>query len=340
MGKFKGYKRRKSSDENTFVQQKSTENSTWQNTPFSVQRKPNKTSSTSMELQLKRARESGFDFSKVSLRAPQSGVTVQRMSVGSVGDKYEVAADKSGENFAEEMKQNKHNPVQKQEEDQVNMKADSVQREPEDDDVEMKADSVQRNEIEESDDMNMKSDSVQREPEDDDVEMKADSVQRNEIEESDDMNMKSDSVQRNEIEESDDMNMKPDSIQRGGDGLNLDGGELSSQLESEVNDVKKNETRDMSPQNQKILGESSTFEGSQPSVMKVATSKKAGEVCQKLGARAATTGNVMMFKNPSDHPDDLSTASPDVQKLNGHEYEHGLQQGAVPVVRSKKDNDS
>ena len=311
MGRFKGYKRRNSSNESSVLQQKATQPNIWQNSPFTVQRKTNNSSSlSSVELQLKKAQESGFDFSKVALRAP----TVQKMTVGQVGDKYEQDADFSGDSFSDEMQ---HGSVQKQEmgEEEIETKSDSVQREPMgEEEVEMKADSVQREPMGEEE-VEMKSESVQREPEDE-------------------MEMKSESVQR---EPEDEMEMKSESIQRDDGGLNLGGGEVSSDLEQEINDVKQNETRDLSTANKETIQNSSTFGNTDPGNIKIADSPKANKVCEKLGATAATTGNVMMFKNPGDYSDNIASASPDKQKLFGHEYKHTLHQGATPVVQSKQD---
>ena len=323
MGRFKGYKRRNSSNESSVVQQKATQPNIWQNSPFTVQRKTNNSSSlSSVKLQLKKAQESGFDFSKVSLRAP----TVQKMTVGQVGDEFEKDADVDGDSFSAEM-QNSSVQTQKMGEEEVEMKADSVQKEQMgEEEMEMKSESVQR---EPEDEMEMKSESVQREPEDE-MEMKSESVQR---EPEDEMEMKSESVQR---EPEDEMEMKSDSVQRDG-GLNLGGGEVSSDLEQEINDVKQNETRDLSTANKETIQNSSTFGNTDPGNIKIADSPKANKVCEKLGATAATTGNVMMFKNPGDYSDNIASASPDKQKLFGHEYKHTLHQGATPVVQSKQD---
>jgi hypothetical protein len=124
-------------------------------------------------------RESGVerDFSQVPVSAGNMPIQA-KLTVGAAGDKYEQEADQVAAAVVNQL----HSPAAESGTNQPSVQREGTQEEEE---LQMKSDSLQREEVEEEE-LQMKPDSLQREEvEEEDLQMKPDSLQREEVEEED-----------------------------------------------------------------------------------------------------------------------------------------------------------
>ncbi len=229
-----------------------------------------------------------------------------KLTVTPADDQYEREADQTAEQVVKQM----NAPA-----------TDSVQRMEEEEEMMMKRDSVQRQEMPEEEEMMMKRDSVQR-MEEEEMMMKRDSVQRMEEEE---MMMKRDSVQR--MEEEEEMMMKRDTIQRENDPMG--GATVNDTVESTIESKRgSGPTLDDSVREPMERSMGADF-----SDVRVHTDSDAHTLNESVQARAFTTGKDIFFKQGEYNPNNSAG-----QTLLAHELTHVVQQNAD--VRRRKDDES
>ena len=126
MGKIRTFKKKRDSEEAKFLQSKGSKKSPLTKKTFELQTMKNYSSSVDIHAQLKRAKESGFDFSQMGISAPRtSQLAIQRkVTVGEVGDQYEKDADVTGSKFAELL--NKPDSLQRNEMEEEEMRGNSL----------------------------------------------------------------------------------------------------------------------------------------------------------------------------------------------------------------------
>jgi len=235
------------------------------------------------------------------------GLMVQaKMSVTPAGDQYEQEADAMADTVMQQMSAQ---PVQRAEEDELQMKR--IQRE--DMEEEMQLSRIQREDVEEE--LQMKR--IQRE--DMEEEMQLSRIQRMEPEE--ELQMKR--IQREEGLEMEEEEMQLSRIQRAGGEAGFD---VSSDVESGIQAQRGNGSA--LPDN--VRGSMEGAFGADFSNVRVHTGAESDSLNRSVQARAFTTGSDIFFREGEYNPD-----SSDGQRLLAHELTHTIQQGAVQQKRDE-----
>jgi outer membrane biosynthesis protein TonB len=239
-----------------------------------------------------------------------------KLTVTEAGDQFEQEADSVAKDVVSRMHDNS---VQREaDEEELQMKRDTVQREPEEEEpIQMKRDTVQR-EPQEEEELQMKRDTVQREPqEEEELQMKRDTVQR-EPEEEEPIQMKRDTVQREPEEE--------EPIQMKGEKDAVGGTTLAPDVEQSISQARSGGA----PLDAGVREKMETHMGADFSGVRVHTGGETDQLTNTLQAKAFTTGQDVFFRSDQYRPGDRNG-----QELIAHELTHVIQQN--PGVRTKSD---
>jgi hypothetical protein len=217
-----------------------------------------------------------------------------KLNVTAAGDKYEVEADTVAKQVVQQI--NQPAPAQREEEDALQMKRDTIQREGEEDELQMQR--------------------IQRAEEEDELQMQRDTIQRDEggEMEEEELQMKRDTIQRDEGGESEDEELQMKRIQR---QSFQDGGEVGGDFESSLESARGGGQSIDDGVRGKLEG---AF-GADFSGVRVHTDSQSDTLNKSIQAKAFTTGSDIFFSKGAYNP-----ASTDGQELLSHELTHVVQQ--------------
>lgn len=248
------------------------------------------------------------------LLAQRKLVIQPKLNVTATGDKYEVEADTVAKQVVQQI--NQPAPAQRAEEDELQMKRDTIQREGEEEELQMQR--IQRESLEEEEPLQAQR--IQRAEEEE--LMQAQRIQR--ADEEDELQMQRDTIQREdeggELEE-EELQMKR--IQR---QSFQDGGEVGGDLESSIESARGGgQSIDDSVRGKLEGAFNADFSG-----VRVHTDSQSDTLNKSIQAKAFTTGSDIFFSKGAYNP-----GSSDGQELLSHELTHVVQQNGS--VQKKQD---
>ena len=312
MGRRRSRKRRRTSEENSV-----------NISPFAIQAQQaqknlsNPISSSSMEKQLQRAKESSFNFANIAISRPSahSGVTTpiqSKLEIGTVGDKYEQQADQVADRVVESINkpvnsspnnnpiiQNKQQPNSDKPTSDSLTQAQTSRSHNSNSPVQMSSDNsfnpVGVNSTSLAIPIPITGENPERQP----------------------LSSKIDQVQRSHINVGASSPNNPSSTGAGETKVTLG-------FETQLNRAKSG-GRSLHPKLQTKMGQ---VMGADFSNVKIHTDNKSNELSQSIQAKAFTTGNHIFFKKGAYNP-----ASEGGQKLVAHELTHVIQQKQDTVQR-------
>lgn len=233
------------------------------------------------------------------LLAQRKLVIQPKLNVTAAGDKYEVEADTVAKQVVQQI--NQPAPAQRAEEDELQMKRDTIQREGEEDELQMQR--IQRADLEEEEPLQAQR--IQRAEEE---ELQMQRIQR--ADEEDELQMQRDTIQR----EGEDEELQMKRIQR---QSFEDGGEVGSDIESSIEASRGGGQAIDDSVRGKLEGAfNADFSG-----VRVHTDSQSDTLNKSIQAKAFTTGSDIFFSKGAYNP-----GSTDGQELLSHELTHVVQQ--------------
>ena len=233
------------------------------------------------------------------LLAQRKLVIQPKLNVTAAGDKFEVEADNVAKQVVQQI--NQPAPAQRAEEDELQMKRDTIQREGEEDELQMQR--IQRESLEEEEPLQAQR--IQRAGEEDELQMQRDTIQRDEGGEMEDEELAMKRIQRESF---------------------MEGGEVGGDIESSIESARGSGQAIDDGVRGKLEG---AF-GQDFSGVRVHTDSQSDTLNKSIQAKAFTTGSDIFFSKGAYNP-----GSSDGQELLSHELTHVVQQNGS--VQKKQD---